>query len=201
MVNKNWWYKLWFLERESPGALKLDVVNCGWPQGLTWGRRRLGACPENYGEMWMWTGDCMHARQCGILVPWPGVKPMPSPSLNHWTAKEVPKLLLITIFSGLMMVLLKSCFSKKQTVSSVQFSRSVMSNSATSWMMLSNHLILCHALLFLPSIFPRNRVFSSESVLHITWPKYWSFSFSISPSNEYSGLISFRVYWLNLPVV
>ena len=59
--------------------------------------------------------------------------------------------------------------------------------------MLSNHLILCHPLLLLPSIFPRIRVFSSESVFHIRLPKYWSFSFSISPSNEYSGLISFRM--------
>ena len=57
----------------------------------------------------------------------------------------------------------------------------------------SNHLILCCPLLLLPSIFPSIRVFSSESVLHIRWPKYWSFSFSISPSNEYSGLISFRM--------
>ena len=63
---------------------------------------------------------------------------------------------------------------------------------------LSNHLILCHPLLLLPSIFPSIRVFSSESVLHVTWPKYWSFSFSISPSNEYSGLISFRVDWFDL---
>ena len=63
---------------------------------------------------------------------------------------------------------------------------------------LSNHLILCHPLLLLPSIFPNIRVFSSESVLHVTWPKYWSFSFSISPSNEYSGLISFRVDWFDL---
>ena len=62
----------------------------------------------------------------------------------------------------------------------------------------SNHLILCHALLLLPSIFPTIRVFSNESVLHIRWPKCWSFSFSISPSNEYSGLISFRMDWLDL---
>ena len=62
----------------------------------------------------------------------------------------------------------------------------------------SNHLILCHALLLPPSIFPSIRVFSSESVLCIRWPKCWSFSFSISPSNEYSGLISFRTDWLNL---
>ena len=65
----------------------------------------------------------------------------------------------------------------------------------------SNHLILSHPLFFPPSIFPSIRVFSSESVLHIRWPKYWSFSFSISPSNEYSGLISFRMDWLDLLAV
>ena len=65
----------------------------------------------------------------------------------------------------------------------------------------SNHLILCHTLLFLPSIFPSIRVFSSESVLCIRWPKYWSFSFSICPSNEYSGLVSFRMDWLDLLAV
>ena len=67
--------------------------------------------------------------------------------------------------------------------------------------MTSNHVILCHPLLFLPSIFPRIRVFSNESVLHIRWPKYWSFSFSTSPSDEYSGLISFRTDWLDLHAV
>ena len=65
----------------------------------------------------------------------------------------------------------------------------------------SNHLILCYPLLLLPSIFPSIRVFSSESVLHIRWPKYWSFSFSMSPSNEYSGLISFRIDFLDLLAV
>ena len=65
----------------------------------------------------------------------------------------------------------------------------------------SNPLILCHPHLLPPSIFPSIRVFSNESVLHIRWPKYWSFSFSISPSNEYSGLISFRIDWLDLLVV
>ena len=65
----------------------------------------------------------------------------------------------------------------------------------------SNHLILCRPLLLLPSIFPSIRVFSSESVLYIRWPKYWSFSFSISPSNEYSGLNSFRTDWLDLLAV
>ena len=62
----------------------------------------------------------------------------------------------------------------------------------------SNHLILCHPLLFLPSIFPSIEVFSNESAVRIRWPKYWSFNFSISPSNEYSGLISFRIDWLDI---
>ena len=65
-------------------------------------------------------------------------------------------------------------------------------------LMPSNQLILCHPLLLLPSIFPSTRVFPKQSVLHITWPKYWSFSFSISPSNEYTVLISFRIYWFDL---
>ena len=65
----------------------------------------------------------------------------------------------------------------------------------------SNHLILCHPLLLRPSIFPSIRVFSNESVLHIRWPEYWSFSFSISLSSEYSGLISFRMDWLDLLAV
>ena len=110
-------------------------------------------------------------------------------------------------------------------ISSVQFNHSVMSNSATPWtaagqaslsitnsrnlpklmfiesVMPSNHLILCHPLLLLSSIFPSIRVFSNESALHIRWPKYWNFSFNISPSNEYSGLISFRMDWLVLLAV
>ena len=65
----------------------------------------------------------------------------------------------------------------------------------------SNHLSLCHPLLLLPSIFSRIRIFSNESVIRITWPKYWSFNFSISLSNEYSGLISFRIDWLDLLAV
>ena len=65
----------------------------------------------------------------------------------------------------------------------------------------SSHLILCRPLLLLPAVFPSIRVFSHEAVLHIRWPKYWSFSFNISPSNEYSGLISFRVAWFDLLAV
>ena len=70
-----------------------------------------------------------------------------------------------------------------------------------SWLIPSNHLILCRPLLLLPSVFPSISVFSNEPVLHIRWPKYWSFSFSINPSNEYSRLISFRIDWFDLLAV
>ena len=80
-------------------------------------------------------------------------------------------------------------------------SRSLLKLMSIASVMPCNHLILCHPLLLLPSILPSIRVFSNESILHIRWPKYWSFSFSISPSNEYSGLISFRMDWLNLLAV
>ena len=90
---------------------------------------------------------------------------------------------------------------------SITDSRSLLKLMSIESMMPSNHLILCRPLLLLPSIFPGIRVFSDESVLHIRWPKYWSFSFNISPSNEYSGLISFRMEiilnmdWLDLLVL
>ena len=86
----------------------------------------------------------------------------------------------------------------RQALLSITNAWSLFKLMTTESVMLSNHLILCRPLLFLPSIFPSIRVFSKESVLHIRWPKYWSFSFSISPSNEYSGLISFRMDWLDL---
>ena len=81
---------------------------------------------------------------------------------------------------------------------SITNSRSLFKLMSIKSVMPSNHLIVCWPLLLLPSFFPSIRVFSSESVLHIRRPKYWSFSFSISPSNEYSGLISFRIDWLDL---
>ena len=84
---------------------------------------------------------------------------------------------------------------------SITNSRSLLRLMSIESVMLSNHLILCHPLLLPPSIFPSIRVFSNESVLRMRWPKYWSFSFSISPSSEYSGLISFRMDWLDLLAV
>ena len=84
---------------------------------------------------------------------------------------------------------------------SITNSQSLLKLMSIKPVMPSNHLILYHPLLLLPSIFPSMRVFSNESVLHIRWPKYWSFSFSIIPSNEYSELISFRMDWLDLLAV
>ena len=84
---------------------------------------------------------------------------------------------------------------------SITNSRSLFKLMSIASVMPSNHLILCRPLLPLPSIFPSIRVFFNESVPHIRWPKYWSLSFSISPSNEYSGLISFRMDWLDLLAV
>ena len=115
--------------------------------------------------------------------------------------------------------------SQQLCFSSVQFNRSVVSDSAIPWIatwqaslsitnswsspklmciesvMPSSHLILCHPFLLLPSIPPRIKVFSNESTLRMRWPKYWSFSFSISPSNEHPGLVSFRMDWLDLLAV
>ena len=88
-----------------------------------------------------------------------------------------------------------------QSSLSIANSRSLLKLMSIGSVMPSNHLILCCPLLLLPSIFPSFRDFSNESLLPIRWPKYWSFSFSINPSNEYSGLISFRIDWLNLLAV
>ena len=86
----------------------------------------------------------------------------------------------------------------RQASLSITISQSLLKLMSIESVMPSNHLILCHRLLRLPSIFPSIRVFSNESVLLMRWPKYWSFHFSISSSNEYSGLISFRINWFDL---
>ena len=113
------------------------------------------------------------------------------------------------------MVISQECFSSVQSLSRVQLfatpwisalqaslsitnSRSLVKLMSFELVLPSNHLILCHLLLLLPSVFSSIRVFSNESALRMKWPKYWSFSFSISPFSEYSGLISFRTDWLDL---
>ena len=97
-----------------------------------------------------------------------------------------------------MLSCLRLCVTPWTAVQTITNSWSLLKLMPIESVMPSNHLIFCRPLLLLPSIFPSIRVFSNESVLHIRWPKYWSFSFSISPSNEYSGLISFRMDCLDL---
>ena len=89
----------------------------------------------------------------------------------------------------------------RQASLAITNSQSLLKLISIESVMLSNHLILCRPLLLLPSIFPSHRVFSNESALRIRWPKYWSFSFNISPSSEHPGLMSFRMDWLDLLVV
>ena len=89
----------------------------------------------------------------------------------------------------------------RQASLSITISQRLLKFMSIKLVMASNHPILCHPLLLSPSIFPSIRVFSNESVLHSRWPKYWSFSFSISPSNEHSGLISFKIDWFDLLAV
>ena len=110
----------------------------------------------------------------------------------------------VLIYSGLLLFIIKSCVTDSSWPHGLQHTRlpcpSLVSWSLPKFMsieavMPSNHLILCHALLLLPSIFPSIKVFSNELALCIMWPKYWSFSFSTSPSKEYSGLISFKIDW------
>ena len=114
--------------------------------------------------------------------------------------------MLLLIFSSVQLLSHVRLFATPWTAAhqaslSITNSRSLLKLTSIESVMPSNHLILCYPLLLLPSIFPSIRVFSNESVLHIRWPKYWSFSFNISPSNEHPGLISFRMDWLDLLAV
>ena len=135
---------------------------------------------------------------------------------NHWeellvfllnmTGREHPQAKKVIQFSSVQFLSRVWLFvtpwaAACQASLSIINSQSLLRLMSIELMMPSNHLISCHPLLLLPSIFPSIRVFSNESVLPIRWPEYWSFSFNISPSNEYSGLISFRMDWLDLLAV
>ena len=137
-------------------------------------------------------------------------------SQTKWILLEFVKFVVILSFVTFIMFwfLFPSCcslshvwlFSTPWTAAyqaplSFTTSQSLLKFMSIESMMPSNYLNLCHPLLHLPSVFPNIRVFSNELVLYIRWPKYWSISFSISPSNEYSGLISFRIDWFDLLVV
>ena len=131
------------------------------------------------------------SRVSHILKPIP--RDSPHPSRGTWVAKWI-YLLSSVLFSG--SVVPDSLWHQPSL--SITNSQSLLKLISIELVMLSNHLILCHPLLLLPSVFPNIRVFSNESVLCIRWPNYWSSSFSISPSNEYSLRISLRIDWLDL---
>ena len=114
-----------------------------------------------------------------------------NPCLLHWQFSSVQSLSRVQLFAT-------PWTAARQSSLAVTNSRSLLKLMSVKWVMPSNHLILCHPHRLPPPIFPSMRVFSNESVLLIRWPKYWSFSFSISLSNEYSELISFRMDWLDL---
>ena len=121
-------------------------------------------------------------------------QPVPLPFSSHYIKGSVQSLSHVRLF-------VTPWTTARQASLSITKSQSPPKLMSIVSVMPSNHLILCRPLLLLPSIFPSIRVLSNESALHIRWPKYWSFSFSISPSNEYPGLISFRMDWLDLLAV
>ena len=133
--------------------------------------------------MWPWSQVFL------IFSPWLEQKRTQSP--NQWLHIEM---LLFCLMSDPV----TPWTAARQASLSFTISQSLFKLMSFESVMPSNHLILCRLLLLLPLIFPSIRVFSSESSLRIRWPKYWSFSFSISPSSEYSGLISFRIDWFDL---
>ena len=118
-----------------------------------------------------------------------------------WNLDPILKILAVVQFLSCVRLFVTPWTAARRASLSITISLSLLKLMSIELVMPSNHLILCCPLLLLPSIFPNIRVFSSESALHIKWPKYWSFSFSISPSKEYSSLISFRIDWFDLLVV
>ena len=134
---------------------------------------------------------------------------MASGPINSWEINGETKKQWLTLFLGSSSVqfssVVQSCptlcnpwTTALQASLSITNSRSLLKFMSIESVIPSNHFNLCHALVLLPSIFPSIKVFSNESALCIRWPKYWRFTFSISPSNEHPGLISFRMYWLDL---
>ena len=122
-------------------------------------------------------------------------------STSHYTFLETDRTISSVQSLSCVQLFATPWTAARQASMSITNSRSLFKLMSVESVMPSNHLILCHPLLLLPSIIPSFRVFSNESALHIRWQKYWSFSFSISPSNEYSGLISFMIDWLDLLAV
>ena len=137
-----------------------------------------------------------HLNLCRLLFLLPSI----SPSIRVFANKSALCISSVQ-FSSVTYDSATPWTATHQASLSITNSRSLLKLMSIELVMPSNHFILCHHLLLPPSIIPSIRVFSNDSVLHSKWPKYWSFSFNISPSNEHSGLISFRMDWLDLLAV
>ena len=158
---------------------------------------------ENGHRIWQYS-IVVKCRGCGSEI-----RSQSESERASWILSRPRKLQSLCLLIVLSVQLLLSCvrlFATPWTAAHqaslfITNSQSLLRLMSIESVMPFNHLILCHPLLLLPSIFPSIRIFSNESALHIRWPKYWSFSFSISPSSEHSGLISFRMDWLDLLAV
>ena len=156
---------------------------------------RLSSCGVQAQGMWVLSFLIRDRTYFLYIVKW---------TLYHWATSEVSGYLnSIVVVQQLSHVQLFTILWNAACQDFLSFTifQSLLTLMSIKSVISSNHLILCHPLLLLPSIFPSNRVFSNELALYIRWPKYWSFNFSISPTNKYSGLISFRIHWLNLLAV
>ena len=132
---------------------------------------------------------------------WPlGLQRFRLPSVNMWIQISLQDIVVVQLLSHAQLFV-TPWIAARQASLSFTLSWSLLRFMSIELMMLSNHLICCYPLLLLPPVFPNIRVFSNEMALHIRWPKYWSFSFCISPFNKYSGLISFRIDWFDLLAV
>ena len=152
-------------------------------------------------------------QKIGLKIYWARPRPSEQDPVSPQSVSPIRKLLISLLalsirgqFSSVQSLRLVRLFATpwiaaRQSSPSITNSESLLKPMSIESVMPSNHLILCHPLLLLPPIPPSIRVFSSESTLHMRWPKHWSFSFSISPSNEHPGLISFRMDWLDLLAV
>jgi len=190
MVNKNPWRKEWlptpvFLPGEFHGQRKL--AGCSPWIHRSWRQLSMHA------HTMIWK-DKTEQDFVGLLGLSVSISGLQSPWSSLSSKSSVQLLSRVQHF-------VTPCTAARQASLSVTNSQSLLKLMPIKSVMPPNQLILCRPLLLLPSIFPSIRVFSNESVLPIRWPKYWSFSFSISPSNEYSGLISFRMDWVDLPAV
>ena len=144
----------------------------------------------------MWPGPIWSTSETGVWGSYPTLAPI---GLRAWALKSYNT--GVVVFQSLSLNLCNPMDYSTPGSLSFTISWSSLRLISTELVMPSNHLILCHPLLLLPSIFPSIRFFSNELALHIKWLKYWNFSFSVGPSNAYSGLISFRMDWLDLLAV